>query len=1232
METSTRRVEPEEALSHVGRVLERVLTGYHRAKRHGGADRVTTSELDGLLAATTERAFRRADRLPPDAEVLRILEDTRPELLGEGYHVVTLCEPAHRFVVKYAKSSVSIPPLAPRSARSDPRLWATDHGVGEDGRLHEAIWQHIRAFESYGQLTVPNRVYFAGDVLERVDGDERRALDRFRALGIVRLMGDGALRVHPHYLSHFPDWKRPPEGSVAISAMVVQPWVTRLVDAIERDLRAGNQARVRGWEDRYRSFVQQLWRHGVSHLDFSILNVGVTNTPEGEQLVIFDPHMGEIELSAAGAEVEDPMARRPEEQRGLEDLLRGARDGSRWALWRIQERVAVAPEVSRERVSEAAEIVRAFHVETGGGEAGEGVFSRSRFGSIWHQQGVWEINDVALAQLRELVRHPLGERVTSVLEQHTADEIYNRRLVVRSPDGESDLAQFRAGLRVYQQRPLLVVANVSDDALGLAKLWGRVPLPPELDIQDDPSIHYHLRDLLTGEVYVRSGESLARDGIVVGLAPHELHALQIEDIAVEDMIVERALAGAPDFSGLLRLCKKTVAAVGDIHGESQALKEALRALRFVDSSDHWFAGEATLVLTGDVGHGTNLQEAFDYIRRLAAQAHSVGGRIVWTLGNHDLYADTEGGQGGSDSLGYRLWPQVREIALHPERSAGLTITAAYHSHGKVFVHGGVLPDVARMAEREHGARDARSIVGYVNDVFREAIASRERIHAGDLPHEIFRVGTSHAREPRLPGESGYEAAGIFTPDLRELDHYRHHDRLLPQIVGHTASRTGRIRYSPSSRLRRDYIAIDVGRQHGLGNGGLFLTELGWMAVTPGEPTRLVEASTLFIQLAHEAARTEDETWPDARRQAHVLGTVAEHLRAAKSESRPFWERREDLFKDLPADQVIALVGFFASIRETGRSVLVTDLDDTLTAFFGSDLEDDTIQVLADYLAAGGGLVFNTGAPFDWFYQHVVRGLVTELGADLHVLRNVPLILSGGNEIYVFEEGAYRLRQRSQGGTKADGLAELVRLSRQPDVLPWNDLDPDRLIYLGDSYSVGGIDESMAGAVGIVINVGEPIVAMPGRFLNLVGGYRRAIDVFAIATAALKDSGRATPPAPDAGTSDAVLWTFADKNPPPGRRVRVRVGGSGYVHAGVAHPDGRWDPLYNVPLIPQPDGSCEALLPPRVSAFTFFWTEPPRSPGHPGHWEREGHGGRVFTIAGGAGGGIRTGPDRGGCGG
>ncbi|HZA88166.1 MAG TPA: hypothetical protein VE466_14935 [Acidimicrobiales bacterium] len=100
---------------------------------------------------------------------------------------------------------------------------------------------------------------------------------------------------------------------MAISVMVVQPSVTLLVDAIERDLRSGNLARVRYWEDRYRRFVQELWRHGVSHLDFSILNVGVTNAPGGERLVTFDPHM----VGIAQAYV-------PDRDGILRDLLAGA--------------------------------------------------------------------------------------------------------------------------------------------------------------------------------------------------------------------------------------------------------------------------------------------------------------------------------------------------------------------------------------------------------------------------------------------------------------------------------------------------------------------------------------------------------------------------------------------------------------------------------------------------------------------------------------------------------------------------------------------------------------------------------------------------------------------------------------------------------------------------------------------------------------------------------------------
>ena len=90
-------------------------------------------------------------------------------------------------------------------------------------------------------------------------------------------------------------------------------------------------------------------------------------------------------------------------------------------------------------------------------------------------------------------------------------------------------------------------------------------------------------------MYVRSGEDLARRGFVFGLAPYELHVLQVEDVVVQDMAVETALAAHRDVSEFLKDCTKRMGVVGDVHGELQALKEVLRALGFIDSSDHWSA-------------------------------------------------------------------------------------------------------------------------------------------------------------------------------------------------------------------------------------------------------------------------------------------------------------------------------------------------------------------------------------------------------------------------------------------------------------------------------------------------------------------------------------------------------------------------------------------------------------------------------------------------------------------
>jgi hypothetical protein len=277
------------------------------------------------------------------------------------------------------------------------------------------------------------------------------------------------------------------------------------------------------------------------------------------------------------------------------------------------------------------------------------------------------------AQLWTLVRHPVAALIRSMLEPVTPDTLYNRTLPVLGMHGDHPLTQFRAALKVYEDRPLILIANVSDDTSTLRKQWGRVRLSAELDVQDDSAIHYHLRDLFTGEVYVCRGSDLAQHGFVVGLVSQRLHVLQMEDVRVVDMAVERSLAAHRDISAFLKDCTKRVGVVGDVHGELEALKEILHALGFIDSLGHWFARDGTLVLTGDVGHGRHLQEVFDFIHHLATQAHRLGGRIVWTLGNHDLYVDREGGQGGEESLGYRLWPTIREAALHPERHPGLTV-------------------------------------------------------------------------------------------------------------------------------------------------------------------------------------------------------------------------------------------------------------------------------------------------------------------------------------------------------------------------------------------------------------------------------------------------------------------------------------------------------------------------------------------------------------------------------
>jgi hypothetical protein len=534
----------------------------------------------------------------------------------------------------------------------------------------------------------------------------------------------------------------------------------------------------------------------------------------------------------------------------------------------------------------------------------------------------------------------------------------------------------------------------------------------------------------------------------------------------------------------------------------------------------------------------------------------------------------------------------------------LSVQAAYFEYGKVFVHGGILPNIVDLVNKDRGSRDPQTVASWVNDALRRTLVERERISARDLPHEIFRVGTSHTREHRMPGEVGYEPAGVFTPDLREVDHYRYHADLLPQVIGHTASLNGEIRYSPGSWLAREYIAVDVGRQHGRGNGGLLLTDFGWVAVTPGGPAELIEVSPLFVELARKVASEAiqheqgEERWKEQ---------LTAYLQVTKWKPRTLADVEKALFADLSPAQVVSIERFLSDIRRTGECVVVTDLDEMLTAFSGESGEDDTIQVLKDYLTAGGILLFCTDTPFDWLYVRLLRPLIIELGSNRQPLSRLLLSVAGGAELLVFDDGAYHVIASDTHRGRSESLDLLVELSRNGQAGSMPPMDPTGLVYIGDSTAVGSFDPALVRKSAIAINVGDAIPESSDRpLLSVHHSYRRTIDTLMAATAAMRDSAfphAVQPPSPTA-VVDARLWTFEHPQFVTGSPIFVRVDRSGFVHAGVAGSDGVWNRVYRIPLLPRPGGGYEATLPAVVNAFTFFWTEAPWTPGHPGHWERE----------------------------
>ncbi len=176
---------------------------------------------------------------------------------------------------------------------------------------------------------------------------------------------------------------------------------------------------------------------------------------------------------------------------------------------------------------------------------------------------------------------------------------------------------------------------------------------------------------------------------------------------------ERTLPPAGERPPLRHPGGPRIVAVGDVHGDLDALRQALRAASLINDQDRWIGAESILVQTGDIlDRGDDEQEALDLLDAWRVQARAAGGDVVELLGNHevmnvagDLRYVTPGGFADfTDAPGVRAdaadlvkYPAAMRARMAAFRPGGVYATrlAAHNVIGVVgdtaFVHGGLLP-------------------------------------------------------------------------------------------------------------------------------------------------------------------------------------------------------------------------------------------------------------------------------------------------------------------------------------------------------------------------------------------------------------------------------------------------------------------------------------------------------------------------------------------------------------
>ena len=251
-------------------------------------------------------------------------------------------------------------------------------------------------------------------------------------------------------------------------------------------------------------------------------------------------------------------------------------------------------------------------------------------------------------------------------------------------------------------------------------------------------------------------------------------------------------------------------AVGDVHGDYEALADVLSAAKISNAScGEWTGGNSILVQMGDVAdRGRDVAKANACLRRLQRLAPEAGGRVIRLVGNHELMR-AEGSLRDAHPAESSAAAVAGVMQWKVDVKSG-AVRASYSDGPYFFTLAGVRPALLeRLPTSSIG-----NLVSYLNDRLRDAVVAchenpvrgRYLERACRFKDDIFTAGIDRG---------GRGVGGTFWTDWRILEGSP--AEALPdavQIVGHSAARCRPRRGSPCEpiRFRSDLraVVIDAG--------------------------------------------------------------------------------------------------------------------------------------------------------------------------------------------------------------------------------------------------------------------------------------------------------------------------------------------------------------------------------------------------------------------------------------